>query len=83
MCFTGRFNRLVNCLNGYSEYVKIEIKTNEQVGNLVFITKEKLESKGEYTLDKHLELFEKEMKERNYSKEEIEEWKEYIKTEFE
>jgi hypothetical protein len=28
-CFTGRMNRIVNCLNGFSDMVSINIKDSE------------------------------------------------------
>ena len=75
-CFTGRMNRVVNCLNGFSKLVKIEIKSSDQIGNIIFLIKDKLGT--EYTIDKHKELVKQEMLERNYPEQEIEEWLSHI-----
>ncbi len=32
-CFTGRISRLVNCLNGFDDNIKINISDNEQTYN--------------------------------------------------
>jgi Leucine-rich repeat (LRR) protein len=76
MCFTGRVSRLINCLNGFSDLVTIEISDNEQINNIILITKQRLGS--EYTTDKHKELVENEMRERGYSTELITEWLGFI-----
>jgi Leucine-rich repeat (LRR) protein len=33
-CFTGRLTRLVNCLNGFDDNIKIEIDNNDQMSNI-------------------------------------------------
>jgi Leucine-rich repeat (LRR) protein len=76
MCFTGRISRLINCLNGFSVLVTIEISDNEQINNIILLTKQRLGL--EYTPDKHKELVENEMRERGYSAELITEWLEFI-----
>ena len=30
-CFTGRITRLINCQNGFSDLVKINISDNQQI----------------------------------------------------
>jgi hypothetical protein len=42
-CFTGRMNRVVNCLNGFSSLVNIKINDSEQIGNIILIVKKKLQ----------------------------------------
>ena len=42
MCYTGRCNRLVNSLSGFSNLVEIKIQDCSQIGNIIFIAKEKL-----------------------------------------
>jgi Leucine-rich repeat (LRR) protein len=76
MCFTGRISRLINCLNGFSDLVSIEISDNEQINNIILLTKQRLGA--EYTTDKHKELVENEMRERGYSAELITEWLGFI-----
>jgi Leucine-rich repeat (LRR) protein len=76
MCFTGRVSRLINCLNGFSDLVTIEISDNEQINNIILLTKQRLGD--EYTPDKHKKLVENELRERGYSAELITEWLGFI-----
>jgi len=73
-CFTGRINRVINCLNGFSPLVSIQISENEQIGNIIVIIKEKLELTNSYTIESHKELVEKELVERGYTKDIIDTW---------
>ena len=75
-CFTGRINRTVNCLNGFSELVKIKIHDSSQIGNIIYLVKERLGT--EYTPEQHKIEVRKELQERNYSENVIDEWIEYI-----
>ena len=75
-CFTGRISRLVNCLNGFSSLVSIQINNSEQIANIIQITKEKLGLN--YNLNDHKELVKKELLERDYGMETIDEWLSYI-----
>ena len=75
MCFTGRITRLVNTLSGFVPEVEIKISDNEQISNLVIITKDKIVP---YNSDKHKSLLSKEMKERGYSQDIINEWVSYL-----
>ena len=75
-CFTGRMNRVINCLNGFSKYVEINIQDSEQIGNIIYLIKERLGS--EYTVEKHKEGVKKELDERGYDNKIIEEWIGYI-----
>ena len=77
-CFTGRMNRVINCLNGFSPLVNINIKDGEQIGNIIILVKNKLESTGVYTVENHKIEVEKELLERNYDVETIKTWLEYI-----
>ena len=75
-CFTGRIVRVINCLSGVSEIVNIIIKDESQIGNIIILVKEKLGYN--YNVDKHKELVIKELNERSYNKDIIEEWISYI-----
>ena len=75
MCFTGRMTRLVNTLSGFVSDVSIHISDNEQISNLVLLTKEKVIP---YNVDSHKALFQKEMEERGYSIDIINEWVSYL-----
>jgi hypothetical protein len=77
-CFTGRMNRVINCLNGFSPLVVINIKDGEQIGNIIILVKNKLELTGIYTIEQHKIEVEKELLERNYDMETIKTWLEYI-----
>ncbi len=75
MCFTGRITRLVNTLSGFVPEVEIKISDNEQISNLVIITKDKIIP---YDVDSHKSFLSKEMKERGYSQDIINEWVSYL-----
>jgi len=77
-CFTGRISRLINCLNGFTDLVVIEIATNEQIGNIIILIKDKLVLENKYTEDLHKEMVAKELTERGYSSQVINEWIEFI-----
>ena len=77
-CFTGRMNRVINCLNGFSPLVNIIIKNEGQIGNIIILVKNRLELTNSYTLEQHKIEVEKELLERNYDIETIKTWLEYI-----
>ena len=78
-CFTGRMNRVVNCLNGFSPLVDIKISDGEQIGNVIVMLKDKaLDSEGNYSVAMHKQLVEHELRERGYDSEIIYQWLEYI-----
>jgi hypothetical protein len=77
-CFTGRITRLVNCLNGLSDLVKINISDNQQIGNIIIIIKEQLRNNSNYTIERHKELVKNELEERGYNETIINEWLDYI-----
>jgi len=72
-CFTGRLSRLINCLNGFSDKVSIQISTNEEISNIIIVLKNKI--KDTYELK---EAIIKEMTERGYDKETIDIWIGYV-----
>jgi hypothetical protein len=74
-CFTGRLSRLVNCLNGFSSLVTININSSEQIANIIQLTKDSMK---EYDVGEHKKIVRKELQERDYPEETIEEWLGYI-----
>ena len=74
-CFTGRISRLVNCLNGFSDLVKITIPDNMAISNIIVTIKNGYSGNNEEELK---ELARKELQERGYSEEVIEDYIEYI-----
>ena len=40
-CFTGRITRLVSCLCGFENDIKLEIADNEQIGNIISLIQNK------------------------------------------
>ena len=75
-CFTGRIVRLINCLNGFSPLVSIQIRDSEQISNLLFMIKDQLGSN--YSVEKHKELLTEALKEREYDESTINDWVSYI-----
>ena len=74
-CFTGRISRLVNCLSGYSNKVKIQISESEEIGNIISVIMEKRGIKTTETLKEEVRVA---LKERGYIETKINEWVEYI-----
>ena len=74
-CFTGRISRLVNCLSGYSDKVKIQISESEEIGNIISVIMEKRGIKTTETLKEEVSVA---LKERGYEETKINEWLEYI-----
>jgi hypothetical protein len=84
-CFTGRMSRLVNCLNGFDDRIKIQISDNEQIGNIIAIERNRLALLDSSFLESEAELISLlktnvalALKERAYSDAVIQEWIEYI-----
>ncbi len=77
-CFTGRMNSVINCVNGFSPLVSINIKDREQIENIIILLKNKLELTNSYTIEKYKLDVEKELLERNYDIKTIKTWLEYI-----
>ena len=77
-CFSGRMCRVINCLNGFSPLVNININDGEQIGNIIVLVKNKLESSDDYTIEKHKLEVQNELLERGYDIETINLWLEHI-----
>ena len=77
-CYTGRMSRLINCLSGFDPLVNIQISTTEQIGQIISIVKDKLYQEDNYTVENHKQEVTKELLEREYTQETINEWIEYI-----
>ncbi len=75
-CFTGRMGRVVNCLNGLSPLVNINIKDSDQIGNIIVLIKNQLSHN--YDVEIHKELVKKELESRGYDDQVIDEWIGYI-----
>jgi Leucine-rich repeat (LRR) protein len=74
-CFTGRISRLINCLNGFTPLVEIKIPDNMEISNIIVMMKQNYKGNDENELK---DLIKKELQERNYSKEVIEEYLEFV-----
>ena len=72
-CFTGRLSRIVNSLSGYSDKVIIKISSAEEIGNIITLMKSKYVS-----IDDIKNNVKKEMVDRGYADEIIDEWISYI-----
>jgi hypothetical protein len=68
-CFTGRLTRLVNCLSGFDENIKMQISDNEQMSNISRILYGKYPNEEDYQRE-----LRKEFEERGYSEEDINKW---------
>jgi hypothetical protein len=77
-CFTGRLSRLVNCLNGFYDDIQIKIHDNQQIGNIILLIKHKLETEEGIDVEEWKSEVKKELIEREYKPDEIEEWLEFI-----
>ncbi len=77
-CFTGRMSRLINCLNGFDDLVRIRISDTEQIGQIIGQVKERLDAAEEYTVEKHKQITKEELEAREYSQEVIAEWIAFI-----
>jgi hypothetical protein len=77
-CLTGRISRLINVLNGQDERITINISDKEQIGNIIVLIKNTLDTANKYTVEKHKELATKELQERGFLKEVIDEYVNYI-----
>jgi hypothetical protein len=74
-CFTGRISRLVNCLSGYSDKVKIQITETEEIGNIISVIMNK---RGIKTIEMLKEEVILALKERGYNDEIISMWLEHV-----
>jgi Leucine-rich repeat (LRR) protein len=73
-CFTGRLSRLVNCLNGFDSRVSIKINDKEQILNIII----KIRNKYLDDISKQKEEAAKELLERGYDKNTINEYIIYL-----
>jgi hypothetical protein len=78
MCFTGRLSRLVNCLNGFYDDIYIKIHDNQQIGNIILLIRNKLETNEGIDIKLWKSEVQKELIERQYKPTEIQEWLEFI-----
>jgi len=77
-CFTGRISRLVNSLNGFSTKVKVEISKNTQISTILAQTAErisKVNTEEEVTKIKEETIIN--LREHEFTEEEIEDWMSY------
>jgi hypothetical protein len=73
-CFTGRINRLVNCLNGFDLSVKINISDSEQISQIIIQIRNELDQTNSYTIHTHRQLVSERLKELKYSDDVIDLW---------
>jgi len=73
-CFTGRLNRIVNCLNGFSSLVNVVIKGSEQINNVIFVIKNRLEKEKKYDIELHKEEVTETLRELEYNEDTISAW---------
>jgi hypothetical protein len=72
LCFVGRLTRLVNVLSGFHDGVTLKIADNSQIGNIAVLLR------SNYSGEELRTNFRKEMRERGYSNDIIDEWIEYL-----
>ena len=59
-------DRVVNCLNGFSPPVNINIKDSDQIDNIIVLIKKQLESANTYTIQSHKSLVRQELESRGF-----------------
>jgi hypothetical protein len=69
--------RVVNCLNGFSPLVNINIKDSNQIGNIIVLIKKQLESANTYTIQSQ-SLIRQDLESRGFDQTIIDEWIGYI-----
>ena len=77
-CFTGRLNRIVNCLSGFSSLVTIQINDSDQISNVIIIVKKQLLLSNKYSIDEHKRLVKSDLEDRGYDSDTIAVWLEFI-----
>jgi len=76
-CFTGRISRLINCLNGFTPLVKVEIPDNMAISNIIIMITRNY--KGvKCSLQELKDITKHELLERGYNMDVIKEYIEYI-----
>ena len=72
-CFTGRLSRLVNCLNGFDDRIKVRMSESNEISNIIILIRNRYpdieDQKREIT---------KELLERGYDNSTIIEWLSYL-----
>jgi Leucine-rich repeat (LRR) protein len=74
LCFTGKITQVLNCLNGFTPLVSMQISENEDIGNIIINAKKHLIISGEYSVEKHRELAKTKLIEKNISEDIINVW---------
>jgi hypothetical protein len=74
MCFTGRLSRLVNCLNGFDDRVSVVISDKQEILNIIIKTRNMYVD----NIEKQKEFVTKELLERGYDNEIINEYLIYL-----
>jgi Leucine-rich repeat (LRR) protein len=74
-CFTGRISRLINCLNGFSDLVQINIPDNMAISNVIVMIKNNYKGNN---LDELKDIITKELLDRGYSEDKINEYIDYV-----
>ena len=75
MCYTGRLSRLVNCLHGFYDDVKVNISDAEEISNIILAI---INNNKTSTIEEIKKLANKELLERGCDKDTIEPWIENI-----
>jgi hypothetical protein len=78
LCFIRRFTCLINTLIGYDENIKLNISENEDISNIIIVSRNYLLKNNEYNVENHKNLVIKELQQRQYNIETINVWIEYI-----
>jgi hypothetical protein len=73
-----RFSQWDKLLRLLAFFVSVKIGEADQIGNVIILVKKKLEDERKYSPYLHKEIVVKELTERGFEKEVIEEWIEYI-----
>jgi hypothetical protein len=74
-CFTGRISRLINCLNGFTQLVKVEIPDNMAISNIIVMIKQSYTGNDVNELKT---ITKKELLDRGYNNTIINQYIEYI-----
>ena len=77
-CFTGKISRLVNCLNGFDENIKINISHNTQISNVIISIRNKLIKENMYDLETHKQLVIENLLDKKYDMTTINKWLDYL-----
>jgi Leucine-rich repeat (LRR) protein len=72
-CFTGRLSRLVNSLNGFDDRVVVRISDSQEIANIIIAIRQKTDD-----LEQQIVLAKKELSDRGYDKNTIDEWLVYL-----